>query len=292
MRSALRGFIGGIFSISPPPIPRHDEITPPNAFSWTSATDSRKSVLFYSIGLIAISLYVTLFYPTIRDATGFAEFLEQLPEAIKALTGDAETYTTAEGFLNAEMFSFMAPLVVGAFAIITGMAAIAGEEESHTLDQLMANPISRRTVVLQKSGALLTSLLILMVAMWFGILGGSKIAGFGLSITGTTQALVSTYALGAVLGLIALSVGASTGRKGLAGGVAAAVGITGFLLDTFLSVVEILDPARFISVFYYFNGVDVIVNGINYVHFSTLVAIGLIAVSIAVWRFERRDVAN
>ncbi|MDA1279366.1 MAG: ABC transporter permease subunit [Chloroflexi bacterium] len=254
--------------------------------------DSKKSILFYSIGSIAIGLYVTLFYPTIRDATGFAEFIEQLPETLKALIGDAETYTTAEGFLNAEMFSFMAPLVIGTFVIIAGMAAIAGEEESHTLDQLLANPITRQSIVLQKAAALLTGLLILVVAMWIGIVSGSKIAGFDLSITGTTQALVSLFALGAVLGLIALSVGAVTGRKGLAGGIAAAVGVVGFLLDTFLSVVELLDPARFISVFYYFNNNDVIINGINIAHFSTLVAIAVIAVVVAVWRFERRDVFN
>jgi len=186
----------------------------------------------------------------------------------------------------------MAPLVVGVFAVIAGMAAIAGEEESHTLDQLMANPISRRTIVLQKSGALLTSIGILVAAMWIGTVGGSLIAGFELSIAGTTEALVSTFMLGAVLGLLALSVGAATGRKGLAGGVAAIVGVTGFLLDTFLSVVDLLDPARFISVFYYYNGNDVILNGINYVHFFTLVGIALVAVAVAVWRFEQRDVAN
>ncbi|NQW20431.1 MAG: ABC transporter permease subunit [Chloroflexi bacterium] len=254
--------------------------------------DSRKSVLFYSIGSISLGLYVTLFYPTIRDATGFAEFLDQLPEVMQSLIGDAETYTTAEGFLNAELFSFMGPLVIGIFAIIAGMTAIAGEEESHTLDQLMANPISRTNLLAQKIGALLTNLMFLSIAMWVGLTGGSILAGFDLSISGTTQAIISQYALGAVLGLLALSVGASTGKKGLAGGVAAGVGLVGFLLDTFLSLVDLLNPARFISVFYYFNSNDVILHGINVVHFLTLVAIAVTAIAISLWRFERRDLAN
>ena len=75
--------------------------------------------------------------------------------------------------------------------------------------------------------------------------------------------------------------GAATGRKGLAGGVAAAVGVIGFLLDTFLSVVDLLDPARFISVFYYFNSNDVILNGINFVHFLTLIAISMAAIVLS-----------
>lgn len=254
--------------------------------------DSRRSILYYSIGSVAIGLYVTLFYPTIRDATGLTEFLEQLPEAIKALMGDAETYTTAEGFLNAEIFSFMGPMVFGIFAIIAGMGAIAGEEESHTLDQLLANPISRTSVLLQKAGALMTGLVGLSIALFVGLIVGSKIAGFSLSITGTAQGILSLYMLGITLGLIALAVGAATGRKGLAGGVAAAVGVVGFLLETFLSVVELLDPARFISVFYYFNNSDVIINGINLVHFLTLVGISAVAIAVSVWRFEKRDLSN
>ena len=47
--------------------------------------DAKRSILYYTIGSIALGLYVTLFYPTIRDATGLTDFLEQLPEAMQAL---------------------------------------------------------------------------------------------------------------------------------------------------------------------------------------------------------------
>ena len=257
-----------------------------------SLRDSKKSIIYYSIGTIALGLYVTLFYPTIRDSTGLTDFLEQLPEAMLAFIGDADTYTTPEGFLNAEVFGFMGPMIFGVFAIIAGAGAIAGEEESHSLDQLLANPVSRKQVLLQKAGALLTGLFALSIALWIGIIGGSKIAGFGLSLTGTTQAIFSLYVLGIPLGLIALAIGASTGKKSLAGGFAASVAIIGFLLDTFLSVVDALDPLRFISVFYYFNANDVIINGINPVHCMTMVCIASIALVIAIWRFEKRDLAN
>ena len=186
----------------------------------------------------------------------------------------------------------MGPMVFGIFAIIVGMGAIAGEEESHTLDQQLANPISRTSILLQKAGAMMTSLLALSAGLWIGLVGGSMIAGFDLSLTGTAQAIRSLYLLGITLGLIALAVGAATGRKGLAGVVAAVVGVIGFLLDTFLSVVDLLEAARFISVFYYFNSNDVILNGINFVHFLTLIAISVAAIVLSAWRFERRDIAS
>jgi ABC-2 type transport system permease protein len=254
--------------------------------------DAKRSIIYYTIGSIALGLYVTLFYPTIRDATGLTDFLEQLPEAMQALVGDAETYTTAEGFLNAEVFSFMGPMVFGFFAIIAGMGVITGEEESHTLDQLLANPISRTSILIQKAGAMMTSVLALSVGLWIGLAGGSMLAGFDLSVTGTTQAILSLYLLGITLGFIALAVGAATGRKGLTGGIAATIGVVGFLLDTFLSVVDLLDPARFISVFYYFNSNNVMLNGINFVHFLTLISISAGAIVLSAWRFERRDLAS
>ena len=46
------------------------------------------------------------------------------------------------------------------------------------------------------------------------------------------------------------------------------------------------------SLFYYFNNADVIINGINPVHFITLIGIAAVAVGISVWRFERRDLAS
>ena len=257
-----------------------------------SLRDSKKSIIYYSLGTMVLGLYVTLFYPTIRDSTGLTDFLEQLPEAMLAFIGDADTYTTPEGFLNTEVFGFMGPMIFGIFAIIAGAGTIAGEEESHSLDQLLANPVSRKTVLLQKAAALLTGLFVLSLALWIGIIGGAKIAGFGLSLIGTTQAIFSLYVLGGTLGLIALAVGASTGKKSLAGGLTAAVGIIGFLLDTFLSVVDALDPLRFISVFYYFNHNDVIINGINPVHCFTLIAVVAIVLVVAVWRFETRDLTN
>ena len=44
--------------------------------------------------------------------------------------------------------------------------------------------------------------------------------------------------------------------------------------------------------FYYFNNSDVIINGINAVHFLTLVGIAAAATAIAVWKFDRRDLSN
>jgi len=257
-----------------------------------SLRDSRRSIIYYSIGMIAMGLYVTLLYPTVRDASGLTEFLEQMPEVMRNLIGDVESFNTPEGFLNAEMFSFMGPLTAAVFAIIAGTGAIAGEEENGTLDQLMANPISRRRVLIQKVSALLVGLFVINLALWVGLVFGALISDFKLSASSVSQVLISQYALAAALGLIALAVGASTGKKGIAAGVAASVGVIGFLIETFLAIVDFLEPTKFISVFYYFNNNDVIIHGLNYVHLMALVIVSVVATVVGLWKFERRDLQN
>jgi hypothetical protein len=73
---------------------------------------------------MVLGLYVTLFYPTIRDSTGLTDFLEQLPEAMLAFIGDADTYTTPEGFLNAEVFEFGQAVSRADFERIAGVSEV------------------------------------------------------------------------------------------------------------------------------------------------------------------------
>ena len=53
-----------------------------------------------------------------------------------------------------ELFSLMAPLLLIVFSIGAGASAIAGEEDRHTLELLLANPVSRCRIVLEKLAAL------------------------------------------------------------------------------------------------------------------------------------------
>ena len=64
--------------------------------------------------------------------------------------------SSIEGFMNLEIFQLFAPIVISVYAVTKGASSIAGEEESHTLDQLLSLPISRISLMLQKAFALYT----------------------------------------------------------------------------------------------------------------------------------------
>ena len=79
--------------------------------------DWRKSLPLWGVGLALLSLWVIALYPTIGEA--YAEILEDVPSSLEIFFGDVSDLSTPEGYLGAEMFSFMLP---SAFSIRATMA--------------------------------------------------------------------------------------------------------------------------------------------------------------------------
>ncbi|GAA2333902.1 hypothetical protein SVIO_065390 [Streptomyces violaceusniger] len=100
-----------------------------------------------ALGTAAVAMMYASTYPSQKNNTA------SLPEAMRdALHIDA----TAAGYLQASVFGLILPLLAMIYGIATGSRAIAGEEESGQLDLLLAHPVTRTAVVLQRFGALVT----------------------------------------------------------------------------------------------------------------------------------------
>ena len=185
--------------------------------------DHRWPMLWFSLGLAAVALYSIMLYPIIAEASGLLEFMESLPEGLTALFGGALDYSTVEGFLSADLFSFVGPLVFLAFTVSRGSAAIAGEEEAGTLDQLLANPLPRWRLLLEKSGALAVATAAVAVVFWSALAIGAKLAGVDLGYAGLTSGVLSIFLLGAASGMLAVMLSAATGKRNASAGITAGV---------------------------------------------------------------------
>src|SRR5512146_735571 len=133
-----------------------------NAFVKT-LRDARRAIGWWSLGLIAMAALMIAVYPTVRDNPDLNRMVEDYPDALKAFIafgGDLD-YVSGAGYLGSELFSFMVPLLLLVAAIGAGARALAGEEERGTLDLLLANPLSRRRLVLDKLAALTVELTML-----------------------------------------------------------------------------------------------------------------------------------
>ena len=102
-----------------------------------------------------------------------------------------------------------------------GAAALAGQDEDGTLALIAALPVRRRTIIFQKAWAMAVQALLLAATVTVCVFIGR---GFQLTVSaGNTVAISAALMLmGLDFGLITMAIGAATGRRGTALGIASA----------------------------------------------------------------------
>lgn len=256
--------------------------------------DARRSIAWWSLGLVAMTALMVSVYPSVRGNPDLNRMVEDYPDAFKAFFGLGENvdYTSAVGYLNSELFSFMVPLLLLIAAIGAGARATAGEEERGTLDLLLANPISRRRLVRDKLAALAAELALLSLVLWLALVIGVETIGMNVSVAQLAAATFTAALLAFLYGAIALLFGAATGRRAVAAGIAAAGAVAAYLLSSLAELVGALKPLRVTSPFYHYAAGDALRAGLSAGHIAVLLLLAAAASVAAVIAFERRDLAT
>ena len=254
--------------------------------------DYWKSTMWFSLGMILIGIYVTAVWPSFKDSSEqIDQILKSFPDAITAFIGDT-SMTTIEGFMNIEIFEFFAPIIIAVYAITKGADSIAQEEETHTLDQLLSLPISRISILLQKSFALITGIFVVCFSLWLGLQIGGIIMNYSIPQWNILSAIFSLYIFGITMAFLSIFLSSSTGKRGLSAGISAAIILSSYLINSLGKIIDSIEQVRFISIFYYYNGNSVIVNGIKSNHILIMFCVSIIFLIVGILIFNRRDIRN
>ena len=257
-----------------------------------SLLDHRRGLAWWVLGIVLLSAAMTSFYPSISTNDAVKDYVDAFDPDLLALFGFSELLdiTSGAGYLNAEMFGFMVPVLIIIFAVSLGASAIAGEEDRRTMEILLSEPVSRRRVVLEKYAFLLAANAMLGVdSLAFPGHRRCCIVGMDVSMFKLAEATISSALLGLTFGSLAFAVGAFTGNRGLSLGVSAGAAAATYVINSLAAIVDILEPAKWLSPFFYYNGNVPIANGLDPLHvslFLVVIAIPAIAGYIA---FLRRD---
>jgi ABC-2 type transport system permease protein len=259
-----------------------------------SLRDIRRGFLWWSLGLAGFVALIVSVYPTVHSNPALKNLSEDYPKALQAFIafGGAVDYASAAGYLGIELFSLMVPLLLLVAAIGTGAGSIAGEEERGTLELLLANPVSRTKVVLQKTVALVLEITGLGLVLWVTLWIGALFANMDISAGHLAAATLSAVLLALAYGTIAVLLGAATGRRTVAIGLTAAAAVAAYLVNGLAPLVHALEVPQKLSPFYHYAVGDPLRNGVSFTHLAVLVAIAVVATALAPWFFSRRDVAT
>lgn len=228
---------------------------------------------------------------TVRDQPSMNDYLDRMPEALRSLfTMSGADISTPTGYVQIELLSFMGPILVILYAVSAGNAAVAGEEDRHTMDLLLANPLSRTRLVLDKLGAMVIGILLITTVTGAALLLSGPLFGLTIPAGKAVASMLHLALLGLVFGSLALAIGTATGRTGASRGVPALVAVLAYVVHALGPMVSWLKPFQKYSPFYQYGGHDPLRNGVS-VPGVTVAALTVAAlVMIAVWGFRRRDV--
>jgi ABC-2 type transport system permease protein len=218
--------------------------------------DRRVTILYWTAGFAAMGALMVAVYPAFRDSEALQEFLERFPPVLMSMLGiDPTTFTTGIGFVQAQLYSFIAPLVLIAFTVPAGAAATAREEEDGTADLLLACPIRRARIVIEAflALALLSALLAGVLAVLLFL--GNAAVDLRLPTRGILGINLGLWLLGLFFGALTMTVGAWLGKARLAMGFAAGFALVTYFIQGLAPLVDSLKPLQpFTPFFWYMNG--------------------------------------
>jgi ABC-2 type transport system permease protein len=251
--------------------------------------DMRRVLVGWIVGIVAIGILYAAWYPLIRTPE-YVELMESFaPDLMEAMGFD--DITTPAGYLGSTTFGILGPILVIIFGTWLGIRSVAGDEDSGKLEVLLAHPVSRWRVVIERFGVLVVALLLACAALFVALVlvsGPAELVGLEPPelLAGSTH----LAALGIVFGSLALAVGAATASRALAAGVVAVVGIVSYFGNTMASQIPEIGILRDLSPFHFYSGGRPLVNGFGVADLGVLAVAAVILVAIAGAAFDRRDV--
>ncbi|MFS8478666.1 MAG: ABC transporter permease [Micromonosporaceae bacterium] len=252
--------------------------------------DARWSLLGWAIAVPAVAAMYAAFWPSMRSPE-MMRALEAYPESVlEAL--NYNDVTSAAGYLSSAVYGLLISLLMAVFAIGAGTRAVAGDEEAGTLDLVLAYPVSRTRLALQRFAALAVAIGIICTVLWLAMValrGPAQLEGISVGELAAMTLQLGLFA--AAFGALAFAIGAATGRKALTLGISAGVAVLGYLANGVIPQVEGLEWVRNLSPWHWYLGGDPLVNGLQPRGSALLLAVTAVLVAAGVRAFARRDVA-
>ncbi|MHB0980068.1 MAG: ABC transporter permease subunit [Thermoleophilia bacterium] len=238
-----------------------------------------------SLGLLG-TLYTAL-YPSMSGQMD--RYLESMPEEYLAFLGlQGGGMSTLAGFLDIEQYSIVAPLALAFLPIILGARAIAGAEESKSLDVLLSNPLPRWMVVTSAFLTMLVEVVAIVTVMAVLVWVPVKMSGQELAVSRLAAGSLNLVPLCLFFGGLALLLSAVVRRPGLALAVPGALLVASYVLNGLAAVIDRISGLQPLSIFHHYG--SAIREGMPWGSAALISLLAVTFVALAALGFARRDI--
>lgn len=249
--------------------------------------DHRKPLLVWALGAAIPALLYLSFWNSMKD--GILDKLDMLPESLTIAMG-LQDLTSAAGYTQSTVFQLLGLLIVIIFAITQGARSIGGDEESGALELTLAHATNRRSVGMARVGAITFMIVLAAAALGAGVTIMNSAQQLGLSLGNVWSTTLALLLLVLLHGYVAFTVGAATGRRGLAIGVASGTAVLGYLVNNLGSYIADWVPR--LSPFYWAYHGEPLTNGVQWPLLALLAGVSVLVIFVGLVAFDRRDIRN
>ena len=253
--------------------------------------DSWRGALGWTAGVAgAILLYVPLYSSFSGDNAGFDDVIKSLSEGLASTLG-FEDLTSGAGYVQATFLGLIGFVLFTIAATLWSSAAIAGDEESGSLELTLAHGVSRVQVMVERSLAVVLRLTWLGAVSALLILALNDSSGVGLEPLNVIGGCLALLGLGILAASFGLAVGAITGRRSFASAAAAGISLFGYILNSLGNQSADGEWLHNLSPYHWAFGNAPLRDGADWGSLALIYGIAAVVIVIGGIVFNRRDVS-
>jgi ABC-2 type transport system permease protein len=244
----------------------------------------------FTLSIIGIKMVV---YPSFKDqADQLQKQFESLPPAMIKLIGGSTDFFSPVGYLNSQVYFFILPLILSIVSVVVFASSIGKEEESTSIENILARPISRTKFVVAKYiYSCLVTLIIALVALTITIIF-VQLVNVDVPIKNILVVNLACFLLAISVGSISfvLSAGWLMTKK-FATGAGLFFAIGGFVVSSLAATVSWLKGVSYIFPFEYYKSEDILYGNFHLSNLWVYIGIIVVCFGLSIIFFKTRDLS-
>jgi ABC-2 type transport system permease protein len=254
----------------------------------------RTAIIWWTVASVGLIAMLLLIYPSIHSqAEQLNKVLNQLPSSLKELKtgGTTVDITSPVGYLHSQLFYITLPLLFIILAITRGSGLIGKEEQDHTLELLLARPISRGKVLAAKALSGCVEMVIVSGFSTLAIVIFSKIVKLDIGFSDVVITSIYTALFSLSFGAIAFAI-VALGRltKRSSSAIAVFIAFGGYIIASLSGLSHYMVNIAKITPYHYFQPDQLLVG--NYATGLNVYLIGVFVLCavVSLLGFRLRDI--
>lgn len=242
-----------------------------------------------ALGFSAFAGMVLLIAPGIVEDIDIEALLEQFPPGLVEAFG-LDRMGTLEGFIAIELYQFVWLVGFGGYVAYAAAGTVAGDVETGRMDTLLAAPVARHRVLLEKYLALLTPILLVNVVLFLVMYLGAGLVGESLDVA--DFAAVHGFSIPYFLccGAIGMLASVATPRRLFAEGAAVGAILGTFLFGTLVAGTD-LSWLRTLTPMEYYDPLTILTTSTyDLAGAAVLLGASIVLLGASVWLFAVEDI--